>query len=217
MKNSIQVIPAILVKTQEEFIEQINAVQNQTPLAQLDIADGEFVPHATWSEPKIISQYAGTCLELHLMVSEPLTVLEKWIEVEQIKRVYIHLESRHVKRALEFARLRSWQAGLAVNPETESRKLEKYLELMDAALFMSVNPGQQGQGFIRSTLAKIAEFKKHHPNIFTAIDGAVNFSTLPDIIKSGVDAVCVGSAIFGNNKTPSENLKQLREMANRLT
>lgn len=212
------IIPSILVHSEEEFIKQVNAVQNNVDLIQIDIADGKFVPNTTWAEPQTIETYARMSVELHLMVNDPLSTLEKWIDVKNIKRVFIHCESpKNVKRALEFAKINSWEKGLAINPDTDIEKIEPYLNLLDAVMFMGVNPGFQGQGFAHSVLNKIKDFKIKHPEIFVGLDGAVNFATLPEILAVGVDAVCPGSAIFGNQIPPKENIEKMKKIINRLT
>lgn len=212
------IIPSILVQSEEEFIKQINAIQNNVDLVQIDIADGKFVPNTTWAEPQIVETYARMSIELHLMVNDPLSTLEKWINVKNLKQVFIHYESpKNVKRALEFAQINFWQKGLALKPDTPTDKIEPYLNLLDTVMFMGVNPGFQGQGFIHSVLDKIKDFKKKHPEIFVSLDGAVNFATLPEIIAIGVDAVYPGNAIFGNQNPPRENIKKMRKIIDRLT
>lgn len=212
------IIPTILVDSEQKFIKQINAVQNNVDFIQLDIADGKFVPNTTWAEPRTVATYAQTSVELHLMVDDPLATLEKWIDVKNLKRVFIHYESpKNVKRALEFSKINSWQTGLALKPETHAEKVEPYLEMIDWVMFLGVNPGFQGQGFIHSVLDKIKNFKKQNPEILTSLDGAVNFATLPEIIATGVDAVCPGSAIFNNTNQPKENIEKMKEIIGRLT
>jgi len=36
-------------------------------------------------------------------------------------------------------------------------------------------------------------------------------------VNAGVSAVCPGSAIFGNERKPAENVKRMRELIHRLT
>lgn len=212
----IKIIPAILVRSAEEFERQVNAIKTQANWLQLDIADGDFVPNKTWAQPKGVRNHRDINFELHLMVKDPLRELEKWVDIKNVKRIFIHFESNKNRDAgLKFAKQHGWQIGLAINPATPVSKIEKYLDKIDALLFMGVNPGFQGQNFVHSVLKKIKEFKTAHPKLPVGLDGAVNFITLPEIIKTDVDAVCIGSAIFGNQKTPIENIENIRKILSR--
>lgn len=213
---NVKIIPAILVQTAEEFEWQIQAIKKQANWLQLDIADGEFVPNKTWTQPKGVRNHREINFELHLMVNDPLRELEKWVDIKNVKRIFIHFESsKNRDAALEFAKQHGWQIGLAINPPTPIIKIEKYLDKIDALMFMGVNPGFQGQSFVHSVLKKIKKFKIDHPKLLTSIDGAVNFATLPEIVKTGVNAVCIGSAIFSNQKTPEENFKNIKKIINK--
>ncbi len=213
----MQIIPSIFVTSEAEFIKQINAVQNIVKQIQLDIADGEFVPAQTWAEPEIVEQNCNINVELHLMVKDAWLELNKWTAVENISRVLIHLESKNPEKALAFARDNDWQVGLVLNPETKLSDLEKYLDKIDSVMFMGVNPGRQGQKLIPEVLEKIKEFTSLNPTIFTELDGGVSLEYLPEIVRSDIKAICPGSAVFGNEKTPEENIKSMQEIINRLT
>jgi len=82
---------------------------------------------------------------------------------------------------------------------------------------MGVVPGKQGQRFIPETIERIQEARKRFPHLFIELDGAVNEETLEDIVGSGVNAVCPGSAIFGNERKPAENVARMRELIEKLT
>lgn len=213
----MQIIPSILVSSEEEFLKQINGVQNILDQVQLDIADGEFVPNKIGVTPEVVEQNCNIDVELHLMVENPLLELQKWTAVENINRVLIHLESKNVAEAIKFAKDNDWQVSLVLNPETELISLEKYLTEIDSVTFMGVTPGKQRQELILETLEKIKEFTFHHPTMFTELDGGASEENLPKIIESGVKAICPGSAIFGNSLTPAENVTRLKEFINTLT
>jgi len=221
----MQIIPSILVRSAKEFISQIRTIENILDLVQLDIADGKFVPNTTWADPDIVEKNANIDIELHLMVKKPLQELERWTATEQIKRVLIHYESfdpsstrrGDLKSILEFAKQQSWEIGLVLNPDTPINSIEPYLSELQSIMFMGVYPGFQGQQLLTEVLSKIKLFKSKYPTIFTELDGAVNEKTLPQIFATGVDAICPGSAVFGNDRTPEENVKRMLEIINRLT
>lgn len=231
----MKIIPSILVQSEQEFITEINAVQDVLDIVQLDIADGKFVPNTTWADPEVVEKNTNIDIELHLMVKNPLQELTRWTSTEQIKRVLIHYESLNKKSPLEgraspealpaargrgvlsFVREQGWQVGLVLNPDTPIQHIEPHLSELDAVMFMGVYPGFQGQGLVPEVLEKIKTFTSLNPTVFTSIDGAVNEQTLPDIIATGVHAICPGSAIFKNGRNPKENIERIREIINRLT
>lgn len=214
----IQIIPSILVQTEQEFAKQIQALEGVLEIVQLDIADGKFVPNTTWADPEIVKEVSKIDIELHLMVVDPLAELKKWSSVEQIKKVLIHYEAvDNLADIMPTLHAYGWEIGIVLNPDTPIEVLDPYLPEIQTVMFMGVVPGFQGQSLIPEVLKKIKKFTALHPDIFTELDGAVNETTLPDITKSGVKAVCPGSAIFGNERTPKENVQRMRKVINKLT
>jgi len=214
----MKIIPSILVQSADEFKNQIHAVENCLEIVQLDIADGKFVPNTTWADPDIVEKESNIDIELHLMVKNPLKELERWAATEQIKRVLVHYESvDNFEEVLPLLKQYSWELGVVLNPDTATEAIEPFISEIDAVMFMGVYPGFQGQGLVPEVLEKIKLFKSKYPNIFTELDGAANEETLPELIASGVDAICPGSAIFRNDRTPEENVKRMREIIHRLT
>ncbi len=215
----IQIIPSILVKTADEFKSQVLGLADSVTMIQLDVADGIFVPNTTWADPEVVKNNCDLSIELHLMVSNPLEELKKWKKVEQIKRVLVHYESVADFRDVifELENETDWQLGIVINPDTSYEQIEPYLNEVQSVMFMGVVPGKQGQGLIPEVLASITNFTIDYPDMFTEIDGAVNEETLETIIKTGIKAICPGSAVFGNERTPKENVERMEEIINKLT
>lgn len=214
----MQIIPSILVQTEQEFLEQINAIDDILPMIQLDIADGKFVPNKTWADPEVMEKSLMIDCELHLMVQDPLEEARKWEHVPQVKRVLVHFESDPENIANIVAQIQSygWEVGVVLNPDTDIEVVDDFIEEIDAVMLMGVVPGKQGQLFISETNDKAKAIKKKYPNMFLSLDGGVNEETLPDIIAAGFDAVCPGSAVFGNDFTPRENIEKMKGIINKI-
>jgi len=167
-----------------------------TDFAQIDIMDGEFVPSksVTINQLKTIKTSIGN--EAHLMVKDPLAWLEAFKAIK-CSRIIYHFEalSDHGNVINEIRR-QGLKVGLAVNPQTKISEFRSLVPQVDRLLFMAVNPGFYGAPFIPDVLSKIKEFKKAFPAVAAGIDGGVKKENLIDILKSGVDFVCVGSAIL---------------------
>ena len=209
MKN-VEIIPSILTQSEQEFSGQIAAIQRNVSMVQIDIADGDFVPNQTWADPDVIAEMLEIDVELHLMVRDPLAVLQKWEGIQQVKRVIIHAEA--VKQNMEaifteVEQLYDWQRMVAINPKTQIAELEGVLGNVFGVMFLGVEPGFQGQEFDSSILKKIEELRSQETGHFISVDGGVNLDTIDDLVKAGVDAVCPGSAIFRNKKTPAQNVE----------
>ena len=138
--------------------------------------------------------------------------------MKQIKRVLVHFESVNDFREVifELENETDWQLGIVINPDTPYEKIEPYLNEVASVMFMGVIPGKQGQGLISEVLDSITNFTIDYPDMLTEIDGAVNEETLPAIAKTGVKAICPGSAIFGNDKSPKENVEKMEDIINKL-
>jgi ribulose-phosphate 3-epimerase len=67
---------------------------------------------------------------------------------------------------------------------------------LDSILFMAVYPGFYGAKFVPEVLDKIVEFRKTYFKTVIGIDGGVKENNIAEIARSGVDEICVGSAIF---------------------
>lgn len=215
----LEIIPAILVHSEEEFKAQANAVSGVVSFVQIDIGDGLFVPNTTWAEPERVAEILDIDCELHLMVQDPLTEARKWEHVPQVKRVLIHYESQRDQTADIVTHIQSynWEVGVVLNIETPITVLNDLMEELDVVQFMGITPGFTGQPFQPEVLQKITQFHAAYPHMPIAIDGHANETTIPDLLRAGVSRFGMGSAIFGNSRSPAENVEQVREIIKRLT
>lgn len=210
------IIPGILTDNFEVFKAQALSF-SFAPLLQIDIMDGEFVPNKSFSEiEKINALNLKSKLELHLMVNHPLKEIEKWKNVKKIIRVIFHVECKDgVQDTINAIKEQGWQVGIAINPDTHRYALLPYLKQIDEILFMTIQPGAQGNPFIPEVQDNIIEVHKllsamdHKPKI--AVDGAINAENIAEVKSWGVENFCVGSAI-----TRSANPKQTYEELNEL-
>ncbi len=105
------------------------------------------------------------------------------------------------------------KAGVAINPETDAKKIFPYIKDIDLALVMSVHPGFGGQKFISDVLPKVTllreEINKTKPACHLQIDGGINADNIKDVIKAGCDTIVCGTAVFkGNIKENIEKIIQ---------
>jgi ribulose-phosphate 3-epimerase len=147
------------------------------------------------------------------MVADPLKELKRWQKVEQVVRILVHYESvPDFKAILPTLHAYGWEIGIVLNPDTPIDAIMPFVNDIKSVMFMGVNPGKQGQKLIPEVLTKIKKFSTLYPDMFTELDGAVNEETLPEIIKSGVKAICPGSAVFKNGRTAKENIQSMEKI-----
>ena len=166
----------------------------------LDVMDGHFVPNLTFG-PFIIKQLRQITqlhFETHLMISEPRRYFDDYIKAGSDTLIF-HVEaSDNISTDLNYIRSKNVKAGIAINPDTNIRIIEKYLENLDYILIMSVFPGFGGQSFIENTLNSmkaIVEMTSEY-DIKIGVDGGVNLSTINDVYNTGIDITIVGSGLF---------------------
>jgi ribulose-phosphate 3-epimerase len=214
----MMIIPSLLSDDRVLLLEQLELIGDAAEMIQIDIADGLFVPSVTWYDPKEISDAACVPLELHLMVQDPLRVIEEWTESKRIRRVLIHAESPCDHQVvIDAIAHEGWQASLVLNPHTDISVIEPFADQLFGVMCMGVVPGKQGQAFIPEVLDTLREIKRRFPHLFVELDGAVNMGTIDDIVKTDIDAVCPGSAIVGNARTPKENILAMQSRIDELT
>lgn len=95
---------------------------------------------------------------------------------------------------------------MVLNPETKPETIIKYLDKIDAILFMTVHPGIQGQQLIPSVLKKIKNFTTKNKNILTGADGGINLENINQVKKMGVKEFCVGKKLV-----MAENIKETKK------
>ena len=118
----------------------------------------------------------------------------------------IHLEaSLNPEEELLHIRENNVCAGIAINPDSDEKRLLPLLNYLDYILIMSVFPGRGGQDFIPKTLSKMENIvkMKEDRNIIIGVDGGVNIDTISQIYKTGIDVAIVGSGLF-----KADNLNQ---------
>lgn len=212
----MQIVPAILVKSQKEFEEKVKAVEPYVEMIQLDIMDNRFVPNKTWGTPVKIKRTLEDInfqkdFEVHLMVMQPEKFINPWSKAGA-KRIIFHYEStKRPKFVIEKIIKNKCEVGVAINPKTPVSSLKSFMNEIDMILVMGVDPGFSGQKFQKSVLEKIKEIKKLKPDILVEVDGGVNLKTAKDIAKAGTDVLAAASAIFKSGNV-EETIKILKKI-----
>lgn len=195
----LKLLPAVLETSNDAIVQKVRQLlpyKSQFARIQLDVTDGQFVSSRTVDDPYSIPDL-GTEIEAHLMIKHPEMVLRGWLQRTDVRRLIVHAETViNMEDVITRVKKAGKEIGIALRPETPSRVLEPWLDHIDAAIFLSVQPGRQGGVFISDVLEKVREIKKRHPRMVVALDGGLNEYTLPDAIEAGADEFVVGSALW---------------------
>jgi len=207
-----EIIPSILVKTKEDFLEKVIAVEPYAKYAHLDIADGIFVPNITIDGIGEIEEIETSLIfGVHLMVSKPENHIHRWLQTPA-ERFAFHIEA--TKKAAEIigeAKEAEKLIGVALNPKTPVSEIETIIDLVDFVHFLTVEPGFYGGKFEESVVDKIADFHYFYPDKQIQVDGAVDPDNITKLINAGASNLVVGSFIWesGDVGKAIENLKKL--------
>lgn len=227
----INVVPALMPKTENELTKLVDHVRAHVPMVQLDVMDGVFVEDTSWpygqkahfhdvlSERTRLPRADTLDYEIDLMVREPERVMEDWMRL-QARRIVVHSASTkhmdtiirnmqaHARRARDENR-RTVTLGIAIAATTPIERVEPYLLDVDFAQCMGIATiGKQGEPFDERVLGHIKEIKRRAPELPISVDGGVSMETAPRLIKAGASRLVSGSAILG-----SRNIEQtIREL-----
>ncbi|MBI5793850.1 hypothetical protein HZA87_02055 [Candidatus Uhrbacteria bacterium] len=218
----IEIVPAFLVESEREFERNLRLVENDCRLIQVDVLDGSLFPNTSWFDGERIGAIKTDVeIELHLMVENPIPIIEAWKKyVPTFKRAIISAEMHRPAGAVTgFIRDElKLQVGVALNPESPLKEIEEVLHQIDQLTIMSVHPGRQGQPFgdpehggsLEFILEKIAQARAHRPDLMIEVDGGVTAELIPMLVKAGANRLCVGGAIF-KSSDPTGTLKSFNE------
>jgi ribulose-phosphate 3-epimerase len=214
-----EIVPSLLAADFADLRKDLNPLLRAgVKWASVDVMDGHFVPNLSFGPDVVSALRKGpkVFLDAHLMVEDP----EKFGPIfakAGADLVTFHLEACKKPRAL-IKKLKKLGVGvgLAIKPKTPAKELIKYLDLIDLALVMTVEPGFGGQGFIKKMLPKVRDIRsaidKKGLKVWLQVDGGINKESVTAAASAGADSLVAGSAVF-KARRPVTALRTLEGLA----
>lgn len=169
----------------------------------VDVMDGHFVPNITVGVPvvKSLKRISKLPIDVHLMIEHPEKFIADFIRAGA-DFLTIHVEAtQQPELALKQIRELGARCGISLRPGTPLEKIKPYLETIDLALVMTVEPGFGGQKFLTDQVARLEQLKKWtnglNKQILIEVDGGINARTAE--LCAAADVLVAGSFVFSGD------------------
>lgn len=217
MKNLIA--PSILSADFMHLADELRIIESAgADLIHCDVMDGHFVPNLTFGPPLIrqIKAMSTLPLDVHLMVTNPESVLDWYIEAGADYLSFQYEAAIHHQRALNHIRENGVKAGIVLNPGTAVENIRDLLPYCDYVLLMSVNPGFGGQNYIPQVDKKINQLAALREDfglkeLYIEVDGGLGSDNIRRLKELGVNIFVAGSAIFAAGN-PDKAIKEMKNL-----
>ena len=201
----MEIVPAILPKNFADLREKLSLVKGLARLVQIDICDEKLIFENG------LPFWEDFDFEIDLMIEKPENKLDYFINAGA-RRIIFHwglvknLDSVFKKLSGVV------DVGIALGLEIPVNIIEPFIDKIDTVQVMGIKRiGFQGEPFEESVIDKVAILREKYPRLAISVDGGVNLTNAPRLIKVGATRLVVGSAIFESNdlKATIEKFKKL--------
>jgi len=199
----IKIAPSILAADFADLSSEIKSVSN-ADYVHFDVMDGVFVSNISFGLPvlKSVRKITDMVLDVHLMISAPSEYAARFAEAGG-DIITFHIEAEtpdNITKTIKKIHEQGKKAGLSIKPGTPVASLLPYIDSIDLALVMTVEPGYGGQKFISDMLPKISEIRgiinSRGLDCDLEVDGGINNETAKLCIEAGANVLVAGNDVF---------------------
>lgn len=200
----IKISPSVLAADFSVLRREVQDMERAgVSMIHLDVMDGHFVPNLSFGAPVIRSlrPHSGLVFDVHLMISDPLRYVEDYAAAGA-DIITFHLESDNgPAETIRKIKGLGKKAGLALKPATPWQEALPYLDELDMAVVMTVEPGFGGQKFMADMMPKVKALReeavKRGLPLDILVDGGIAPGTAAQAVENGANVLVAGSALFG--------------------
>jgi ribulose-phosphate 3-epimerase len=212
-----KVAPSLLSADFSRLGDEIRRIENAgADWAHIDVMDGVFVPNITIG-PTVIESVRNVTkmpFDVHLMITDPGKYIRPFADAGA-DMLTVHVEAEgDMTSVLKNIRDLGLKAGMTLNPKTPVHVLDKYLDMLDLVLVMTVQAGFGGQQFQEVGLSKIEYVREysdaHNPRMEISVDGGINADTGKRCVDAGATVLAAGSYLFKSKDMAAEISKWQR-------
>ena len=217
-----EIIPAILPKSYDELIEQLDLAAPCVTTVQIDICDGGYAPSRTWpylkgvdtdqifedivSQEKALPHWEELNYEFDLMVKDVSSKIPDFISAGASK-IIVHKGSvddaelatiikEYGKHSEELGPF-DVELGIALKPSETAESVAGIVPHIHSVQVMgSEKIGHHGEALNEKAVELIRNLRSAYPDLPISIDIGVNLETAPKLIDAGATHLVVGSALF---------------------
>ncbi len=199
--NKIIISPSILSADFANLQRDIELVEKAgATWIHVDVMDGHFVPNISIGIPvvKSLKKIAKLPLDVHLMIENPMKYIPQFIEAgADIITIHYEACADNLDEIIEYVHSQNIKIGVSIKPATVPSVLDNYLEKIDLALVMTVEPGFGGQKFMPDAAQKIKYLRKNAPSkLIIQVDGGINMQTGAYCKELGANSLVAGNYIY---------------------
>lgn len=200
----IKLAPSLLAADFTCLGEEIKKVyDNGAQYLHLDVMDGSFVPNISLG-PGMVASIRKVCdivFDVHLMIDDPIRYIDDFAKAGADIITFHYEACDNHREVIEKIHSYGIRAGMSVKPHTPAKLMVPFLDELDLALVMTVQPGFGGQKFMPEALPNLetlaAAVAETGREIDLEVDGGINLQNASIVKERGANVLVAGSAVFG--------------------
>ncbi len=203
--------PSVYAADPFKLKQELDIVAPYSASFHMDIMDGVFTPDYGLND-RLIKELANVSnipLDIHLMVSNPFAIVERYIEFN-VRSISVQMENiSDFKDIAVLIQSRNIKVNAALQPYTSMQKAHQISDFVDGFLFLTALAG--GGNFDTNAFHRLKDRPKDK---FTIVDGRIEPKYFIELQALNIDLAVIGSALFGGKNLKSQSKDFASQLSN---